>query len=153
MRNDQEKLLDAWLALTGQSAAPSGPVELPLLTGSMLPSLPVGAILRIATSDGSRCRPGEVLIFQDGDRLLAHRVLLVLQAGPWRWVLEKGDSNALGKWRPIHTVRGRVMGFNLPDGTPQASPANPVLASASLRGHLVQMIKNLGGVRAAEPKA
>jgi hypothetical protein len=151
--NNQEKRLDAWLALTGQIAAPAGPVDLPLLTGSMVPAIPVGATLRIAAATGADCQPGDVAVFLAEERLLAHRVLLVLQAGPWHWLLEKGDANALGQWRRADTVRGRVLGFAIADESVHGDPADPALASGSLRRHLIHYCKTLGGLRATKPKA
>jgi hypothetical protein len=153
LRHEQEKRLDAWLALTGQTATPTEPVELPLLTGSMLPKIPVGAVLRIGAAPATDCRAGDVVIFLEGDRLLAHRVLLVVKVGPWHWLLEKGDGNATGQWRRHNTVRGRVLGFAV-DGQPdQEDPADPDLASSGLRQHLVQYCKTLGGLRTIKPKA
>ncbi len=152
MSNEQEKRLDAWLALTGQIAAPAEPVQLPLLTGSMVPAIPVGATLHIVSATAAKCHAGDVVIFVEDERLLAHRVLLVLRAGPWHWLLEKGDANALGKWRCADTVRGRVIGFELADEPSRGDPANPALASQGLRQHLKQFIKTLGGQRPAKPK-
>ena len=150
--NNQEKRLDAWLALTGQIAAPAGPVELPLLTGSMVPAIPVDATLRIAAATGADCRPGDVAVFLAEERLLAHRVLLVLRAGPWHWLLEKGDANTLGRWRRGDAVRGRVLGFTDPDDTVRGDPADPALASLGLRRHLVRLLRTLGGQAPTEPK-
>ena len=50
---DNQKLLDAWLALTGPDVELTEPVRLPMLTGSMAPRIPIGAELVIAPA-GSR---------------------------------------------------------------------------------------------------
>ncbi|MCB1182676.1 hypothetical protein KDM41_04525 [bacterium] len=127
---------DAWLALTGQVPAPSGPLELPLLTGSMAPAIPAGATLLIAATSGAAVRGGDVAVFREGDRLVAHRVLLVLRAGPVDLVLEKGDANRRGRWRRGRTVCGRVTGFRTPDGAAGGDPHDAVAASNGLRRHL-----------------
>jgi hypothetical protein len=147
----QEARLDAWLALTGQIAAPDRPVILPLLSGSMVPAIPVGALLDIVVAPDSPCRAGDIAIFRDGERLVAHRVLLVLRTGPWNWLLEKGDANALGRWRRGGEVRGRVVGFAVAGQKPVGDPADPAAASQGLRSHLRQWLKNLVGQRPAEP--
>jgi hypothetical protein len=147
-----EDLLAAWLALTGQTPPPTEPVILPLLTGSMRPALPVGARLSIAAGPVADARPGTVLVFRAAERLVAHRVLLVLRAGPWHCLLEKGDANPRGRWRRGGEVCGRVVGATLPDGTVCGDPADPVLASIGLRDHLRAWLLKPGGGRAAAPE-
>lgn len=147
----QEARLDAWLALTGQIPAPDEPVVLPLLSGSMLPAIPVGSHLRIDVAPGTPCQVGEVAVFLDGERLVAHRVLLVLRAGPWNWLLEKGDANDLGRWRRGREIRGRVVGFSRGNESPAGDPTDRAGASRSLRRHLRQWLKTLGGLRPAKP--
>lgn len=146
----QEARLDAWLALTGQIPTPDAPVELPLLSGSMAPAIPVGAVLRIATSP-EPCQAGDVVVFRQGERLIAHRILLVLRAGPWSWLLEKGDANRLGHWRQDADVRGRVVGFRSAGQPPQDDPTDSALASAGLRRHIWRWLFTLGGRRVADP--
>ena len=147
----QEARLDAWLALTGQTPASSATVELPLLTGSMVPAIPVGAVLRINLSPAALCQPGDVAVFLDGKRLIAHRILLALRAGPWSWLLEKGDANRLGRWRRDAEVRGKVVGFSVVDQPDQDDPADSALASCSLRRHIKHWLFTLGGRRVANP--
>ncbi len=143
----QEDRLDAWLALTGQVPAPSTPVALPLLTGSMAPTIPVGSVLSIGVGPGQACRAGEVAVFLVNDKLIAHRVLLAFRFGPWDWLLEKGDANHLGRWRRGTTVRGRVVGFTTADQSPQGNPRDTGLALASLRHHLRHWLLTLGRQR------
>jgi len=149
LASEQEARLDAWLALTGQVPAPAAPVELPLLTGSMVPAIPVGASLRITMSPTAPCRVGDVIVFLQDNRLIAHRILLVLRAGPWSWLLEKGDANPLGRWRRDADVRGRVVGFCVAGQPPQDDPTDSTLASTGLRRHIKQWLFTLGGRRAA----
>lgn len=145
----RQQLLDAWLVLTGQAAAPDGPVELPMLTGSMAPAIPVGARLRIRAGAPAEVRAGDVLVFRVGERLVAHRAVLVLGSGPRQVVLEKGDANTGANWRPLEAVCGRVCGFTAPDGTDGDDPAAPALASASLRRYLMDWCR--GRTRRASP--
>ena len=78
-------------------------------------------------------------VFREQDRLVAHRVLLVLRAGPWHLVLEKGDTNRRGRWRRGDNLAGRVIGFTGADGSVGGDPAQPRLASDGLRRHLLNL--------------
>jgi hypothetical protein len=144
-----DESLTAWLALTAQTPPPQTPVVLPMLTGSMRPTLPVGSRLLIAAGSNAGLQPGAVVVFRDGERLVAHRVLLVLHAGPWSCLLEKGDANAWARWRRSGAVCGRVIGLTLSDGTELGDPADPVAASNGLRCHLRSWLLKLVGRRAA----
>ncbi|MBU8871172.1 MAG: hypothetical protein KOO60_09960 [Gemmatimonadales bacterium] len=105
----REQNLDAWLALTGKGSPHRGPVQLPVLSGSMLPAIPPEAILEIELAASYDYRIGDVVVFQDNaDRLTAHRVLACLKIGPFGWVLQKGDNNDLGHWIRKSRVRGLV---------------------------------------------
>lgn len=113
----------------------------------MAPAIPVGALLKITVAPAAPCRTGDVVVFLDHDRLIAHRVLLVLRAGRWRWLLEKGDANAAGKWRHEDSVRGQVLSFHLPDQSAVSTPGDATLASAGLRRHIIHWFTSCGGLR------
>lgn len=147
MTPDREIQLDAWLALTRQTPTPAAPVRLPMLSGSMAPAIPMGAILEIRVEAPRDCRAGEVVVFQVGDKLIAHRVLLVLKLGPWRCVLEKGDANPGGNWLSHTLVRGRVISVVRDDAEPAVNPTSPDLARRGLREHIRHYLITLGGLR------
>lgn len=104
--------LDAWLALTRGSLQPGQTVRLPVLSGSMLPDLPLGALLEIEAARPAECRYGDVVIFQEGPearkRLVAHRVIGRLGFGSAFLFLQKGDANPYGHWTRGSLVCGRV---------------------------------------------
>lgn len=127
---------DAWLALTGQSPAPAGLVRLPMLTGSMHPAAPRGSILEIDPRDPQGFAPGEVVVLALDGRLMAHRALLRLR---WRGqvrLLEMGDANPRGAWRPAALVVGRVVGVVSPAGAPLPAPTSRTRALRGLLRHL-----------------
>jgi len=116
---DREERLDAWLALTGQSPGPEGPVRLPMLTGSMLPDIPVGAVLEVEKVPGEHCRPGDVVVYRVDDRLVAHRILWRIGLGSRRFFFEKGDTNERGGWIRSGKVCGLVTAIHAgPDRRP-----------------------------------
>ena len=105
------------------------------------------------TGPNVACQVGDVAIFLDEDRLIAHRVLLVVSVGNTRWLLEKGDANPLGHWRHEKALCGRVTGYTLADQKPVRTLTDPVQASCSLRQHLINWFVSLGGLRAIKPKS
>jgi signal peptidase len=91
---------------------------LPILSGSMAPRIPTGSLVLATPKPASEVRAGDVIIFRApvaGHRLIAHRVVAVLERGPRPVVQTKGDANsALDPWQartdggPIWTVRREV---------------------------------------------
>jgi signal peptidase I len=91
---------------------------LPILSGSMAPRIPTGSLVLATPQPASAVRVGDVIIFRApvaGHRLIAHRVVAVLEHGPRPIVQTKGDANsARDPWQartdggPIWTVRSEV---------------------------------------------
>lgn len=131
---DDERL-DAWLVLTDQLSPGTDTVRLPLLSGSMAPALPSGSTLVIDPHRRRRFGRGDVVVFADGDRLVAHRVLLRLRLPGLDAVLEKGDANPVGRWMASRRIRGVVCEVTLPDGG-RVMPRDRAAAGRGLRLHL-----------------
>ncbi len=108
-KDNRQQRLDSWLALMEEGPLPEGPICLPVLSGSMVPEIPVNSLAHIEKAEASHCRIGQVVVYRDKDRLVIHRVLLRLG---WRSSIlfyEKGDSNVLGGWIKGSQVRGTVV--------------------------------------------
>lgn len=126
---------DAWLTLTGRVPAAAGDtVRLPMLSGSMHPSLPRGCTLRIAPT--ARAATGDVVVLARDGRLVAHRVLLRARWRGRTHILEMGDVNRRGNWRPETDVVGRVLDAVAADGAQLACPASRRRAALGLLRHL-----------------
>ncbi|MCP4291035.1 MAG: hypothetical protein GY780_04265 [bacterium] len=113
--NPREQWLDSWLALKGENPTFEGPIQLPVLSGSMLPDFPVGSTLHIKKTEGNRCHPGDVIVYRDNDRLVAHRLLLRVGLGSRLFFFEKGDTNDRGRWIPSTWIKGLVTSVVLPE--------------------------------------
>jgi signal peptidase I len=72
-------------------------VILPILSGSMNPVLPPGGIVQIESAAWENCKPGDIIVFLEGKRMLAHRYLFRLRIGRRRWIYQKGDANMFGQ--------------------------------------------------------
>jgi len=126
---DRELLFDAWLALNSPDTDFCETVRLPMLTGSMMPALPVGSHLVIASPRRTPVGVGSIVVFQRGERLIAHRLLVVLVFGRSALYLEKGDLNREGSWIKREDIRGVVVGQCPPDDA--LGPVTPVARSRS----------------------
>jgi len=85
-------------------------VEMPMLSGSMLPLLPTEAVVTITRLDWQECQPGMIGVFNIGGTLVAHRILLAWLSGPWGVCFQKGDNNAQGHWTTSKRIVGIVTG-------------------------------------------
>jgi hypothetical protein len=98
----------AWWRLFHGRLTPDERVEMPMLSGSMSPLLPVGAILIITAVQGDACRAGDVVVFRDGERLVAHRLLLGWPPGRARHFLQAGDGVSPLGWIAAGSILGMV---------------------------------------------
>lgn len=106
---DREERLDAWLALAEDAPNGSVPIRLPMLSGSMRPAIPVGALIEVEKARGRDCRPGDVVVYRVDERLVAHRILWRFGRGAWLFFFEKGDTNDHGGWIRGSRIRGKVV--------------------------------------------
>ncbi len=146
--------LNDWYALLRGRLSPGERVELPVLSGSMAPLLPIGSRIRIEASGGRDSSPGDIVVFSDGHSLTAHRVLLVLRLPGRCLVYQKGDANLRGAWTDARRIVGRVVGGERPDGgcADLDSPAGRCEARRSARRNLRRDLKGrLFGVFLSEP--
>jgi len=116
-RKRTDELLAAWRALQFGDARPGAVVRLPVLSGSMRPTLVPGMEIRIRRVSWRRCRVGDIVVFGGTRGLTAHRLLFyVCVRGTW-YLFQKGDVNAVGGWIRADRVVGVVVSARRADGT------------------------------------
>jgi hypothetical protein len=119
--------------------APDARVELPVLSGSMRPLLPIGARLEIAGAGWHGREPGEIIVFRGAGTLTAHRLLLAAPLPGRPLLYQKGDALPSGAWIGAGRVVGVVTAVTAADGarlaldTPEARREGRVLARRYLR--------------------
>ena len=79
---------------------------------SMHPTIPDGAEVRVLC--GEEVRAGDVVVCQEGRRILVHRAVAILGSG---WVLTRGDATAVPDLPvPASSVLGRITGLVTREG-------------------------------------
>jgi signal peptidase I len=82
-------------------------IEIPIVGNSMGAALPNGTIVSVALGDGSTCAPGDVVVFRQGEQIVAHRVVHL--AAGIRYLVTRGDARiAADAPVPFSSVLGRV---------------------------------------------
>ncbi|MBN1093139.1 signal peptidase I [Blastococcus sp. TML/M2B] len=126
----------------------TGGSALAVLSGSMSPGLPVGAMAFVRTVDPATVEPGDVITFQrapDAPELVTHRVLAVDDSSGVPVFTTQGDANASPDLDPVpaSAVRGELW-----FGVSNLGRASALLHSPKGAGLLVVLVC---GVIAAHP--
>jgi signal peptidase I len=104
----------AWLPLYAdvlRACLAAGEVlSLPVSGSSMGPAIRAGATLVVAGATPEAIRAGDVLVYEDGERVICHRALWRRRARAGAMLLTKGDRVALAPvWVRASAVIGRVV--------------------------------------------
>jgi signal peptidase I len=94
-----------------------GAARLPMLSGSMAPSLLPGDVLLVVPSDGSRNHTGDIIVIKDGSRLIAHRLIFAFRARGRSLLIEKGDANPWAAVVKAGAVVGTIVSAEREGGT------------------------------------
>lgn len=139
-RSNLDRAVEQWRLLQ-RKLAPGETVRLTVRSGSMLPLLPVGAEIAVAAARGMDCRPGDIVIFRRGDRLVAHRLLFAWGRGARRWFLERGDGVSTAGIIRAGDVLGLVVEVIDPEGRRRCleEPAETAAALGRARRNLVRL--------------
>ena len=94
----RSNLIEQWLSVViGDIPEDEGGI-LPVLSGSMGPSIVEGCTMRITRVPTDGTVSGDILVFRRNHGLVAHRQLLRLRFARFRRIYEKGDINSSGSW-------------------------------------------------------
>ena len=115
-QTDDREQAAAWLDLLAGTATPGQTIELPVLSGSMAPVVPLGATLLVVTASWRETCDGDIVILREGTTLVAHRRLLGGNIAGQSVVYQKGDTNATGRWIDGEQIVGLATGVRTADG-------------------------------------
>jgi signal peptidase I len=83
-------------------------VVLPILSGSMAGTLLPGDILLVRPLGGKKAHTGDIVVFRDGGKLVAHRLIFVFRLFSFAFLVEKGDANRTATIIDPKSIVGRV---------------------------------------------
>lgn len=97
------------LGLTVLPAAVHGHT-LTVLSGSMVPRLPVGSVVVDKPADPSTLRVGDIVTYASGKNLITHRVAAIKQGRSGPVFTTKGDANRTADSEPVQAsqIRGKL---------------------------------------------
>lgn len=86
------------------SGSAEEPVWLPVLTGSMAPTLIPGDEVLAAPCSWKECSVGEIIVFRHRRSLIAHRLIAAVPFAPGGLLLQQGDGMEQGS-----LIRGKAL--------------------------------------------
>lgn len=95
-----------WLELF--SGEFDGELLLPLLSGSMANTLLPGDILTVRPLHGERAHVGDIVVFREERKLVAHRLIFAFRLFSFALYLQKGDANRIPALIRPGQIVGRV---------------------------------------------
>ncbi len=98
MKKDKESSVPAWLDLLSGTLNHGAVVELPMLSGSMVPVLIPEKKVKIKYLSVPDVHTGDIIVLKDGNTLTAHRLLIRFSFCSRRFFYQKGDNNRFGSW-------------------------------------------------------
>jgi signal peptidase I len=87
----------------------SGDAILPMLSGSMAPELMPGDALTVRPASAAKVHRGDIVVFRDGARLVAHRLVFAARLGRLCLLVEKGDANLSASFMKPEAIVGIVV--------------------------------------------
>jgi signal peptidase I len=115
---------------------------LPLLSGSMADALLPGDMLTVRALDGKNAHIGDIVVFRDDRKLVAHRLIFVFRLFSFALFMEKGDANPTATIIKPEMIVGRVEaarrnGILVMETTPEARRKGRRLASRALVRYII----------------
>ena len=120
------RLGEALASLVHEGLHLQGRINLRLRGDSMWPTIPAGSLVAVEEVTPGDIRLGDVVIWQQGGQLIAHRVVHKVRDGSNMWLVTKGDNcSAADPWLEPSAVLGRLVAVYNQDGAAKlwGSPA------------------------------
>jgi len=125
-----------------------GEVFLPMLSGSMADAILPGDILAIRSMTGEKAHIGDIVVFKEKGKLVAHRLILVFRLFSFSFIVEKGDANKVASLIDAGAIVGivdsaRRNGILVLSRTPEAKERGRRVSARALFAHIpLQAAKN-----------
>jgi hypothetical protein len=138
-----DQAADQW-RLVRRQVRPGERVALTMRSGSMAPLLPVGSRIEVVATDGQDCRVGDIVVYAEGERLVAHRLLLRWPWGAEQRFLQRGDGVSPAGVLPAAAILGRVVAVATDDGRHDLTAADARRqARQAVRRSLARLVRDV----------
>lgn len=113
---------------------------LPVLSGSMNPTLIPGDQVLVTPCNWQQCKPGDIIVFRQGMALTAHRLMLSIALPGRRLLLQMGDDMDSGSIINAQAIVGRCITRSR--GGIEESLSDHKINRALAQQSLARLIKN-----------
>jgi hypothetical protein len=108
MKKKKVNTVSDWLNLLDGTFSDGDIIELPVLSGSMMPLLIPGKKIRIKCLKKPDVRAGDIIVYKKGRELISHRLIIKIPFVKNIYLYQKGDTNRYGSWIKIEQAVGVV---------------------------------------------
>lgn len=106
--NERLRSAEAHEWLDFYSGGHEGEILLPMLSGSMADVLLPGDILTVLPLGKEGVHAGDIVVFREGGKLVAHRLIFVFRLFSFSLFIEKGDANPNASILRARSIVGKV---------------------------------------------
>jgi hypothetical protein len=103
-----KKTLSDWLNLLDGSFNDGEIIELPVLSGSMMPLIIPGKNIKIKCMKEPDLNIGDIVVYKEGREITSHRLIAKLTFYKGAYLYQKGDAIRFGGWIKKQQVLGVV---------------------------------------------
>jgi hypothetical protein len=108
MKKMNKNILSVWLNLLDGTFSDEEIIELPVLTGSMMPLIIPGKKIRIKCFKEPVVSIGDIIVYREGKEITSHRLIAKIPLFKKTYLYQKGDSVRFGCWINKEQVVGVV---------------------------------------------
>ncbi len=108
MTQIDKNILSDWLNLLDGNYDDKEVIELPVITGSMMPLIIPGKMIRIKCIKEPDISVGDIIVFKKGKEITSHRLIVKIRLCKKTYLYQKGDSMRFGEWINVQQVVGIV---------------------------------------------
>lgn len=102
--------------LIEEKLANKGALWLNVLSGSMVPLIPIGSKILIKHISSCNIYLGDIIVFKNGDKLIVHRIFGKYQNGEDTFFLQGGDNYSQPSKMHKNAIMGKVLGIHRNSG-------------------------------------
>ena len=140
-----------WIDLYYKNLSAGGKIELPVLSGSMIPQLVPGKKVGIKPYSNEKLKTGDIIVFKYHKKLYAHRIIIIFSFFNKKFIYQKGDNNLYGSWIKDSDIIG-IVDFSINQDDKILDFSNQEMQKTAKIIATKQLIKNIVNITLFIPR-